>query len=71
VPERLRARGVTSREFDVLQLVGGGSSNADVAARLHLSVRTVETHVSSLLAKTGATDRGGLSAWLPAEPRRP
>jgi hypothetical protein len=41
-----------------------------VAARLHLSVRTVETHVSSLLAKTGATDRG-LSAWLPAEPYRP
>jgi len=35
-----------------------------VAAHLHLSVRTVETHVSNLLAKTGATDRSGLSAHL-------
>jgi len=50
VPERLRARGVTDRALDVLRLVAGGSTNAEVAARLHLSVRTVETHVSNLLA---------------------
>ena len=50
VPERLRARGVTDRALDVLRLVAGGSTNAEVAARLHLSVCTVETHVSSLLA---------------------
>jgi len=56
---------VTDRELDVLRLVAGGSTNAEVAARLHLSVRTVETHVSNLLAKTGAADRGGLAAWLP------
>ena len=49
----------------MLRLVGSGSTNAEAAARLHLSVRTVETHVSSLLAKTGAADRGGLAAWLP------
>jgi len=71
VPERLRARGVTGRELDVLRLVGGGSTNAEVAARLHLSVRTVETHVSNLLAKTGAADRGGLGVWLPTELHHP
>ena len=41
---------MTDRELDVLRLVAGGSTNAEVTARLHLSVRTVETHVSSLLA---------------------
>lgn len=64
VPERLRARGVTGRELEVLRLVARGSSNAEVAALLHLSVRTVETHVSNLLAKAGAVDRGGLAVWL-------
>ncbi|WP_222131903.1 LuxR C-terminal-related transcriptional regulator [Pseudonocardia sp. C8] len=33
----LRALGVTGREFEVLRLVADGSTNADVAARLHLS----------------------------------
>jgi DNA-binding CsgD family transcriptional regulator len=64
VPERLRAHGVTGRELEVLRLVARRWSNAEVAAHLHLSVRTVETHVSHLLAKTGATDRSGLSAHL-------
>jgi DNA-binding CsgD family transcriptional regulator len=64
VPARLRAVGVTSRELEVLRLVGAGASNAEVAARLHLSPRTVETHVGSLLAKTGASGRGALAHWL-------
>lgn len=41
VPARLRALGVTGRELEVLRLVAGGASNADAAARLHLSPRTV------------------------------
>jgi DNA-binding NarL/FixJ family response regulator len=61
VPTRLRARGVTGRELEVLRLVAHGSSNAEVAAHLHLSVRTVETHVSNLLAKTDVADRSGLA----------
>ena len=65
VPPGLRALGVTGRELEVLRLVADGATNADVAVRLHLSPRTVETHVSNLLAKTGATRRAELR--LPAQ----
>jgi DNA-binding CsgD family transcriptional regulator len=57
VPAALRAAGVTTREMDVLALVSTGMTNAEIAARLFLSPRTVETHVASLLAKLGAADR--------------
>jgi DNA-binding CsgD family transcriptional regulator len=62
VPAELAASGVTAREAEVLRLLGEGLSNADIAAKLYLSVRTVETHVSSLLAKLQARSRGQLTA---------
>lgn len=65
VPPGLRALGVTGRELEVLRLVAVGATNSDVATRLHVSSRTVETHVSNLLAKTGATARAELAGWLP------
>jgi DNA-binding CsgD family transcriptional regulator len=65
VPPRLRAVGVTSREMDVLALVAQGLTNAQIAERLFLSPRTVETHVANLLSKTGATSRGDLRAQTP------
>jgi len=64
VPPALRAAGVTSREMDVLALVADGLSNAEVAERLFLSPRTVETHVANLLAKTGSANRAQLRALL-------
>jgi DNA-binding NarL/FixJ family response regulator len=60
VPPALRALGVTSREMDVLALVADRLTNTQVAERLYLSTRTVETHVTSLLAKTGTTSRTDL-----------
>ena len=57
----LAALGVTSREADVLVLVAAGLSNREVADRLVLSVRTVESHVERLLAKTGSPGRGALA----------
>lgn len=45
----------------MLALVGQHRSNAEIAAQLYISVRTVETHVSSLLRKVGVPDRRGLA----------
>lgn len=61
VPPILSARGVTRGEVDVLGLLVAGLSNPEIARRLHLSRRTVEHHVSNLLAKTGEADRHGLA----------
>jgi DNA-binding CsgD family transcriptional regulator len=66
VPSWLRAAGVTSREMDVLLLVRGGLTNAEIAERLFLSVRTIETHVAHLLAKSGTADRTALAVWYDA-----
>jgi DNA-binding CsgD family transcriptional regulator len=62
VPEVLRARGVTSREMDVLRLVAQGQGNREIAGRLFLSHRTVESHVASLMRKLDAATRGELAA---------
>jgi len=64
VPAALRALGVTSREADVLALLADGLTNKELAARLHLSPRTVEKHVASLLAKTGCRRRAQLVGYL-------
>lgn len=57
VPPHLARVGITPREIEILRLVNSGLSNPDIATRLFISVRTVETHVSSLLQKTGASSR--------------
>lgn len=48
---------LTRREADVLRLLARGRSNRQVAAELGLGVRTIEGHVSSLLAKLGVASR--------------
>ncbi len=51
---------LTSREQEVLELLTHGLSNADMGQKLHLSPRTVEKYVSSLLRKTGTNNRAEL-----------
>ena len=49
--------GLTRRERDVLDLVAAGLTNREIAARLHLSVRTVGHHVAAILRKLGVKTR--------------
>jgi DNA-binding CsgD family transcriptional regulator/tetratricopeptide (TPR) repeat protein len=65
VPANLQARGVTTRELEVLNLVAQGLSNREVADTLVLSVRTVDKHVEHLLAKTGCANRTALAQYAP------
>ncbi len=53
--------GVSEREAEVLELIAERATNAEIASRLFVSVRTVESHVSSLLRKLGASDRRELA----------
>jgi predicted ATPase/DNA-binding CsgD family transcriptional regulator len=64
---------ISAREAEVLALLGEHLSNAEIAARLFISVRTVESHVSSMLRKLELPDRRALSrrAAAPARAGQP
>lgn len=54
---------LTARERDVLRLLARGYAYKEIAAELFISVKTVETHVSSVLRKTQLSNRYELSRW--------
>lgn len=54
---------LTAREQDVLLLIARGYTYKEIAGRLHLSVKTVETHVSNVLRKLQLTNRHELTRW--------
>jgi DNA-binding NarL/FixJ family response regulator len=54
---------LTGREQEVLRLIARGYSYKEIAARLHLSVKTIETHVSAVLRKLQLSSRHQLTAW--------
>jgi DNA-binding CsgD family transcriptional regulator len=54
--------GLTRRESEVLELICAGRTNAEIAAHLVISIKTVDHHVSAVLAKLGAATRGDAAA---------
>jgi DNA-binding NarL/FixJ family response regulator len=54
---------LTPREREVLQLIARGYLYKEIAGRLHISVKTVETHVSSVLRKLQLSTRHELTRW--------
>jgi DNA-binding NarL/FixJ family response regulator len=57
---------LTVREQEVLRLIASGFTYREIAERLHLSVKTVETHVSAVLRKLQLSNRHQLTAWANA-----
>ncbi len=54
---------LTGREEEVLITVARGRTNAEIAAELHISLSTVKTHLTSLMAKLGARNRVEIVMW--------
>ena len=64
-PESCRST-LTRRETEVLELVGRGLNNAQIAERLFISPKTVEHHVGRILAKLGLPSRARAVAYAAA-----
>lgn len=62
---------LTDREREIVLLLGKLMSNRDIADRLRLSVRTVESHIYNAMAKTGTTSRDELAGLLDPVKRQP
>jgi DNA-binding NarL/FixJ family response regulator len=54
---------LTAREEELVLAVARGLANAEIADALHISLSTVKTHLSSLMAKLGARNRVEIAMW--------
>jgi DNA-binding NarL/FixJ family response regulator len=58
-----RAHGLSTRELEVLRLIAGGMTNKAIAAKLFVSERTVDRHVSNIFSKFGVSSRAAATAF--------
>jgi DNA-binding NarL/FixJ family response regulator len=58
---------LTTREVEILRLLGAGKANKEIAAELTISERTARTHVSSILGKLGLSSRTQAALWAVRE----
>jgi len=65
-----RAGGLTRREREIAGLLAEGLSNREIAGRLVISQRTVETHVDHVLNKLGITSRAQVAGWVAGQQPR-
>jgi DNA-binding NarL/FixJ family response regulator len=66
-PSTFAASELTSRELEVLRLIGAGEANKATAAALGITERTARTHVSNILAKLGLSSRTQAALWAARE----
>jgi DNA-binding NarL/FixJ family response regulator len=64
---RDRNEELTTRELEVLRLVGAGKANKEIAAELSITERTARTHVSNILGKLGLSSRTQAALWAVRE----
>jgi two-component system nitrate/nitrite response regulator NarL len=75
--QRLEVLELTSREIEILRLIGDGLKNQEIAKRLYLSVHTVKNHVHNILERLGVNSRWSAVAhasakgWLQPKRRLP
>ncbi|NET72284.1 MAG: helix-turn-helix transcriptional regulator [Sphaerospermopsis sp. SIO1G2] len=54
---------LSDRELQIIDLVAAGLTNQEIAARLEISKRTVDNHISNILTKTKTDNRVALVRW--------
>ena len=54
---------LSERELEIIELVAAELTNQEIGARLSISKRTVDNHVSNIFTKTGSRNRVGLVNW--------
>ena len=59
----VESHGLTTRELEVLRRLCAGETNREIAAKLVLSVRTVDRHVSNMYAKLGVSSRAAATTY--------
>lgn len=70
-PEGAAAQALTARQAEVADLIAEGLTNRQIGRRLGISEKTVELHVSAVLARLGLPSRAGVAAWSAGRHRIP